>query len=356
MNETEEKPKLTLADRAKAALTKENLVKGAKYCWQNGSAYIILLFLVILFECFNPRFLSGQNLLNLISGSTFFMIAGMGIMFVMLTGGIDLSVSWQVSIVEVVAAICMTQLGWPIWAIWPVSILIGAACGFINGFLAAKLHLFPLIITLATSEVFKGIAFNITQGQSFQGMPAGFRSLYTTRFLNLPVDVYIAVLFIFVTWLVLNKTKFGRDVLAVGGSQEASRLSGIKVGLVTTLAYTLCGGIFAVAGLDMLAQENLAEATNSGIEFTCLTAAIIGGISMMGGKGNVMGMVVGIFIMQIIANGMQLAGFGPYAQYIIKGVILLVAVAFDFFKNMPRPQLALVSRKGKDKKDKKIKA
>lgn len=337
--------------KLKGAFTKENLVKGAKSAWQNGSAYIILVVLIILFECFNPRFLSGQNLLNLISGSTFYIIAGMGIMFVMLTGGIDLSVSWQVSIVEVTAAICMSELGFSLWAIWPICILIGAACGFINGFLAAKLHLFPLIITLATSEVFKGIAFNITQGKTYSGMPDAFRTLYTVKFLNLPLDVYLALAFVIVTWLILNKTRFGRDVLAIGGSQEASRLSGIKVGLITTAAYALCGAIFAIAGLDMLAQENLAQATNSGIEFTCLTAAIIGGISMMGGKGNVMGMVVGIAIMQIISNGMQLAGFGPYAQYIIKGVILLLAVAFDFFKNMPKPQLALVNKRKEDKKD-----
>jgi ribose transport system permease protein len=336
------------------AFTKENMAKTAKSAWMNGSAYIILIVLVILFECFNPRFLSGQNLLNLFSGSTFYVIAGMGIMFVMLTGGIDLSVSWQVSIVEVTAAICMSELGWSPWAIWPICILIGAACGFINGFLAAKLHLFPLIITLATSEAFKGVAFYITQGKTYSGMPDSFRALYTTKFLNLPLDVYLAIAFVIVTWLVLNKTRFGRDVLAVGGSQETSRLSGIKVGLVTTLAYVLCGAIFAVAGLDMLAQENLAQATNSGIEFTCLTAAIIGGISMMGGKGNVMGMVVGIAIMQIIANGMQLAGFGPYPQYIIKGVILLLAVAFDALKNMPKPQLALVERKKEEKDNGKV--
>jgi ribose/xylose/arabinose/galactoside ABC-type transport system permease subunit len=277
----------------------------------------------------------------------------MGIMFVMLTGGIDLSVSWQVSIVEVTAAICLTSLGWSPWAVWPVCILIGVACGFVNGFLAAKLHLFPLIITLATSEVFKGIAFNITQGQKYQGMPDSFRWLYTEKWLNIPVDVYLTILIIAITWFVLNKTHFGRDVLAVGGSQEASRLSGIKVGLITTLAYAICGGIFAIAGLDMLAQENEASASNSGIEFTCLTAAIIGGISMMGGKGNVMGMVVGIFIMQFISNGMQLAQWGPYTQYIIKGIILLVAVAFDFFKNRPHPKLRLARTAEEKDKEKK---
>lgn len=315
--------------------------KLGKKAYQEGTAYIIFIVLVILFECFNPRFLTGQNIYNILSGSSFYIIAGMGIMFVMLTGGIDLSVSWQVAIVEVTAAICMNELGFSIWAIWPICLVIGFCCGLVNGLLASKLHLFPLIITLATSEVFKGIAYNITQGKTYSGLPDAFRAIYTTKFLGLPLDVYIALAFVIITWFVLNKTHFGRNIIAIGGSQETSRLSGINVSLTTTLAYAICGLIFAFAGLDMLAQENLAQASNSGIEFTCLTAAIIGGISMMGGKGNVMGMVVGIFIMQIISNGMQLAGFGPYTQYIIKGVILLAAVSFDVLKNKPRPKIRI---------------
>jgi ribose/xylose/arabinose/galactoside ABC-type transport system permease subunit len=212
----------------------------------------------------------------------------------------------------------------------------------LNGVLTAKLKLFPLIITLATSTVFQGIAYTITQGQTFTGMPESFRALALLKFLGLPLDVWIAILFIGLTWFVLNKTHFGRNILAVGGNKECARLSGIKVEMITMLAYSICGAVFAFASLDMLAQQNLASsATGPGTEFICLTAAIIGGISMMGGKGNVIGLVIGILIMQIIANGMQLAGWGSYMQYIVKGIILLAAVSFDVMKNKPRGKMRI---------------
>jgi ribose transport system permease protein len=328
--------------------------KGAKYAWQEGTTYIIFAVLLIFFECFNVKFLSGQNLYNLLTQSTYYIIAGMGIAFVMMTGGIDLSVGYEMAVVSNVSAILMLSCGFPTWSVFPIGMAIGFLLGCINGVITAKLKLFPLIVTLATSEVFKGMVYFITAGKSFSGMPADFRSLYTTKFLNLPLDVYLALVVIVITWLILNKTKFGRDILAVGGNPECARLSGIKTDLVTVLCYGICGALFALAALDMLSQQNLTSSTTGpGTEFICLTAAIVGGISMMGGKGNVVGLVVGIYIMQVIANGMQLAGWGSYPQYIVKGIILLLAVAFDAFKN--RPEFAerfrkLIKKNMKDKK------
>jgi ribose/xylose/arabinose/galactoside ABC-type transport system permease subunit/acetyl esterase/lipase len=258
----------------------------------------------------------------------------------MISGGIDLSVGYQMAIVGSTSAILMQQYGVPLPAIILIAVVLGFAMGMVNGVLTAKLKLFPLIITLATSEAFKGIAFNITKAQTYSGMPDSFRALYTTKLLGIPLDVFIAIAMIAITWFVLNKTHLGRDILAVGGNKECARLSGINTNLVIMLCYGICGAIFAIAALVMLAQQNMTSATTGpGTEFLCLTAAIIGGVSMMGGKGNVSGLVVGIFIMQIIANGMQLAGWGSYQQYIVKGIILLAAVSFDVIKNKPRPKV-----------------
>ena len=336
MNEKVSKGSL-LVNKVKNFFTVDGLRKFGKLCYDKGTTYIIIIVLAIIFYCFNPRFLSAGNLYNILSGSTFYLIAGMGIMFVMLTGGIDLSVGYQMSIISCTSAILMLEFNAPVIVVILVSVVIGALCGLLNGVLAAKLKLFPLIITLATSEVFKGIAFNLTQGKTYSGMPEDFRWIYTEKFLGLPIDVYLAIAIIAIAWFVLNKTHFGRDVLAVGGSKEASRLSGINVSKTTMLAYATCSVIFAIATLDMMAQQNMTSATTGpGTEFTCLTAAIIGGVSMTGGKGNVIGMVVGIFIMLVITNGMQLANFGSYTQYIVKGIILLAAVSFDVIKNKPR--------------------
>lgn len=314
--------------------------KAGGVAWRDGTTYIIFVVLVIFFTCFNTRFLSGQNLLNIITGSTFTVIAGMGIVFVMLTGGIDLSVGYIMA-TSACMMFVMIEAKVPIAVAFILCIIIGFAMGLLNGVLAAKLKLFPLIITLATQMVFQGIALTISGGKTYYSLPDGFRNFFLTEFLGLPVDVWIAILCVIATWFVLNKTRFGRDVLAVGGNKECARLSGIKVDLVTMLCYAICGAVFAFAGLDMIAQQNSATASSAGIEFTCLTAAIIGGISMVGGKGNVVGLVFGIFIMQIIANGMQLAGLGSYAQYIVKGVILIAAVSFDVIKNWPKGKIRI---------------
>ena len=317
-----------------------SLSSAGRYLYQEGTVYIILAVLVIFFAILNPTFLTGRNIYNLITQSTYIIIAGMGICFVMISGGIDLSVGNQMAVCGCVAAILMLETDLPFWVVWPVCIVVGLVMGCLNGLIASKLKLFPLVVTIATSEVFKGIAYTMTSSKSYSGMPDGFRALYKTKLLGLPLDVYLALLIVAATWLVLNKTHFGRDVLAIGGNKECARLSGIKADLVQTLCFAITGGIFAIATLDMLAQQNMTSATTGpGTEITCLTAAIIGGISMKGGKGNVVGMVAGILVMQIIANGMQLAHWGTYAQYTVKGIILLLAIGFDALKNRPRPMV-----------------
>lgn len=312
------------------------------YVYHEGTVYMILAVLMIAFTIMNPLFLTGRNLYNLLTQSTYIIIAGMGICFVMISGGIDLSVGNQMAVCGCTAALLMLNTTLPWWIVWPVCIVIGFLMGLLNGVIASKLKLFPLVVTIATSEVFKGIAYTMTNSKSFSGMPAPFRALYRTELFGLPLDVYLCVTIVIITWVVLNKTHFGRDVLAIGGNKECARLSGIKSDLIQSLCFAITGAIFAIATMDMLAQQNQTSATTGpGTEITCLTAAIIGGISMKGGKGNVMGMVAGIFVMQIIANGMQLAGLNTYTQYVVKGLILIGAIAFDAIKNRPKPAVRI---------------
>lgn len=325
---------------------KDNKSIGAKlgaagrYLYQEGTVYIILAVLVLMFSILNPLFLSWGNIYNLITQSTYIIIAGMGICFVMISGGIDMSVGNQMAVCGCTAAIIMLETDWPIWVIWPICMGIGFLMGCLNGVISAKLKLFPLVVTIATGEVFKGIVYTMTESKSYSGMPEAFRALYKMKVMGLPVDVYLTIAIVIITWLILNKTHFGRDVLAIGGNKECARLSGIRADLIQTLCFGITGLIFAIATIDMLAQQNQTSATTGpGTEITCLTAAIIGGISMKGGKGNVIGMVAGIFVMQMIANGMMLAGWGTYTQYTVKGIILIAAIAFDALKNRPKPMV-----------------
>ncbi|MGN0815049.1 MAG: ABC transporter permease [Candidatus Coproplasma sp.] len=314
--------------------------KAVNYAYREGTAYIIFVVLFIFFTCLNPTFASGRNIMNLLRSTAPYLIAGMGIIFVMMTGGIDLSVGY----IAATSACCgamMINVGVPSFVAVLICIVIGFALGSINGVLAAKLKVFPLIITLATQMVFSGLVAVIA-GKGKHNIAVEDQWLNTARFLDLPVSFWIGVVCIIAVWFVLNKMHFGRNVLAVGGNKECARLAGVKVDLVTMLCYAICGAFFALAGCVVMSVQGYADTTTAnGYEFTCLTAAIIGGISMMGGKGNVMGMVVGIFIMQIIGNGMQMALIDSDAQNIVKGAILLAAVAFDIFKNRPHAKVRI---------------
>ena len=331
------------------------LKSAANYVWREGTVYIILAFLIILFSILNPVFFTGRNFYNLLTQSTYYIIAGMGIAFVMMSGGIDLSVGYEMAMISTTSAIFMQTWaathggnvpGWFILVIVLWAIFLGFAMGMLNGVIAAKLGIFPLIVTIATSEVFKGICYTLTKAQTYSGMPESFRAIYKTKILGLPLDVYITILIVVATWFVLNKTHFGRNVLAVGGNRECSRLSGIKADLVQMLCFGITGAVFGLASLDMMAQQNMTSATTGpGTEFTCLTAAIIGGVSMMGGKGNVIGLTCGIFVMQIISTGMQMAGWGTYLQYAVKGLILIAAISFDAIKARPRPVVRVRAEK-----------
>lgn len=312
------------------------------------SVYIILAVLILLFSYFNPQFFSGKNFYNLLTQNTYFLIASVGLAFVMIGGGIDLSVGYQMSLVGVVAAMLMTEKNWPVWLTVIFAIVLGTVLGIINGLIVTSIKIFPLIATLATSTVFQGISYTISQAKTYRELPDSFRILSTEKILGLPLDVYLTIFIIILAAYILNKTYYGRHILAVGGNAEVARLSGINAKLVQISTYGICSFFFAIATLDMISKSNSTSSSfGPGTEFTCMTAAIVGGISFIGGKGSMLGLTAGVFIMQVLGNGMQLAGWGTYSQYIVKGIILLLAVAFDGLKNRP----GIIIRKSKKEKE-----
>jgi ribose/xylose/arabinose/galactoside ABC-type transport system permease subunit len=301
--------------------------------------FFILAALVLLFSCFSPYFFTLTNIKNLITQNTYFIIAAIGLAFVMIGGGIDLSVGYQMSLVGVVFGILITTAGLPVPLALGIGFLLGAVLGVLNGIIVTSIRIFPLIATLATSTVFQGISFTLSQSKSFRPFPASFRAISVETLGGIPLDIILALVIAGAAAYVLQKTYFGRYVMAVGGNEEAARLSGINTRLIRIMVYGICGFCFAVATMIMIAKSNTASSTmGPGTEFTCLTAAIIGGISFKGGKGSIVGLIAGVFIVQILGNGMQLAGWGVYAQYIVKGIILLLAVTLDSFKNMGGPR------------------
>jgi ribose transport system permease protein len=207
----------------------------------------------------------------------------------------------------------------------------------INGLIVTNIKVFPLIVTLATSTVFQGVSYLVSQAQTYRNYPEEFLFLTKGIVLGIPFDVFLTILVVLFASFVFSKTNFGWNVLALGGNEEAARLAGIKTKFMKVAVYTMCGFFVAIATMVMISKANTTNSSfGPGTEFTCLTAAIVGGISFMGGEGNMLGLVTGVFILAVLGNGMQLAGWGTYAQYIVKGIILLGAVTFDEFQKSGR--------------------
>ena len=175
----------------------------------------------------------------------------------------------------------------------------------------------------------------ISNAKSYRPFPDAFRFLATNGVLGLNYDLILAVVILFAAEFMLKKTYLGRKLYATGGNKDAARLSGINIDAIQLFAYSLCGFLFAIAGMDLIAKGNSVSSStlgSSGVAFTCMTAAIIGGISFIGGKGSMFGLIAGVFVIQVLGNGMQLAGWGTYLQYVVQGAILILALSFDAIK------------------------
>ncbi|NTV88753.1 MAG: ABC transporter permease [Clostridiales bacterium] len=303
---------------------------------------VILVALMIAFSLSSPYFLTSENLLKIVTQNNYYIIVALGVLFVMLGGGIDFSVGYQMSLVGTIMAILMVQNN---VAIVP-AILVGLACGVVlgilNGLIIVKLRLFPLIVTLATSMVFQGLSFTISQSQTFRGYPDAFRQITLGSVFGISYDTILTLVLILITSFILKRTYFGRHIMATGGNEEAARLSGIKTGRLKIVLYSICGLLTAIGTVVMLSKSNTHNSTfGPGTEFTGLTAGLIGGISFKGGEGSTWGLVAGVFVLAVLGNGMQLCGVSTFIQYIIKGAILIAAMAFDEYQKRARVKVRL---------------
>jgi ribose transport system permease protein len=305
----------------------------------------VLLGLMVLFSLVSPYFLTVRNLTNIITQNTYFIIVAVGLSFVMIGGGIDLSVGYQMSLVGVVTAMLMVEFNQPPWLAIVAGLLLGTGLGLINGLIVTRIRIFPLIATLATSVIFQGVSYIISQAKTFRGYPEEFLFIAKGKVLGLPFDILLTLLVVLLASFVYSETIFGLRLIALGGNEEASRRAGINTRGMKVSLYAICGFLTAVATMVMISKANTTHSSfGPGTEFTALTAAIVGGVSFMGGEGNVPALVGGVFVLAVLGNGMQLAGWGTYPQYIVRGLILLGAVAFDEYQKSARLRQKAPSR------------
>jgi ribose transport system permease protein len=293
----------------------------------------VLLMLILLFSLVSDSFFSFRNLTNIITQNTYFIIVAIGLSFVLISGGIDLSIGYMMSLVGVLTAMMMVLWSFPVWAAIILGLVLGTALGLTNGLIVTRIRTFPLIVTLATSVIFQGISYIVSQARTFRSYPESFQFITKARLWGIPFDVFLTIVIVVVVAFIYYRTRWGIRVVALGGNEEGLRLAGVNTRRIKTWVYTVCGFMSAIAAIVMISKANSTQSSfGPGTEFTALTAAIVGGVSFLGGEGNIPALVAGVFVLAVLGNGMQLAGWGSYAQFIVRGVILLGAVAFDEYQ------------------------
>ena len=288
-----------------------------------------LIGLSIVLWIMTPYFLTVSNLLNVAQQTSINAIIAVGMTFVIITAGIDLSVGSLVAFSGVVLA-SVLQAGVPL----PIAILVGLgvglSCGMINGLLITHGRIPPFISTLGMMSVARGAALLYTKGRPVTGFSENYRYLATGEIFHIPAPVIIMGVVYIIAHFVLNRTKLGRYAYAIGGNEEAAILSGINVKLYKTMVYALCGMLSGLAALILTARLNSAQPIAGNMyELDAIAATVIGGTSLMGGEGTVLGTLIGALIMGVLRNGLNLLGVSSFIQQIVIGSVIIIAVLMD---------------------------
>ena len=324
----------------------------------NNLLYILLAAAIVGITVYDPRFLSLSSIVNIISLSAANLPIALGIAGCIILTGTDLSAGRIVGVTACVAASLLQASGYankmfpalgtlPILVVLLIILAIGAAVGFINGFCTAKFNLHPFIVTLATQLITYGFLLiylmqGTNNGQSISGLDQGYTdfitgSLFRIGSVSVPNYVLYALLITAIMWFIWNKTTFGKNMFAVGSNPEAANVSGVNVARTIILVFTLAGILYGVTGFIEAARiGSNSAATGLNYELDAIAACVIGGVSFVGGIGKISGVILGVVLLRIIFVGLTFLGIDSNMQYIIKGLIILVACAIDMRKYLVR--------------------
>ena len=276
-----------------------------------------------------PHFLTVSNLLNVLEQTALNAVVAVGMTFVIISGGIDLSVGSVLALAGICLALAL-EAGVPAPAAIAMSLVVGGACGVVNGLLITLGRLPPFIATLGMMSVARGFALLLAEGRPISGFGEGFRGIATERVLTIPAPVVITIVIYAVAHFVLTRTVFGRTTYAIGGNEEAARLSGVRVRFHKTGVYGVAGLTSAAAAVVLTARLNSAQPTAGTMyELDAIAATVIGGSSLLGGEGTVTGTLIGALIMGVLRNGLNLLNVSSFLQQVVIGVVIIGAVLVD---------------------------
>lgn len=303
---------------------------------------IAVILEALLFSILSPAFRQYATVVSILDYSYYITLMAIGVTFCLISGGNDLSVGAGMICYALAGGFLVQQCGWPVWGGMIVTIVMGLCFGTLNGAMVAIMNLPPFIATLCTMLITRGLGSIITGGMavswpSRSGKGGWFRSLF--KIIDngkiIPVGFIIVIVCIIVMSIVLNKTRVGRYIIAIGSNKEAARLSGVNVVKYQMMAYIISGFFTGLAGIAYAAtfSSSVAPGTGPGLELDAIGGAIIGGTSMTGGQGSIIGTLLGVFVMSLLKTGLPYVGLQANWQQILTGIVLIVAIYIDVLKN-----------------------
>lgn len=309
---------------------------------QKYGIVIALLLACLVLSLISSNFLTGRNALNVLRQTSINGVLAIGMTFVILTRGIDLSVGSVVALTGVVAASFATTASngmipgapWPAVVALAIGISVGMGCGAISGVIVSRFRVPAFVATLGMLSAARGLTLLYSGGRPVPGLSAGFRWIGTGDVLGIPVPILVLLAVFAGAWFVLSQTRFGRHVYAVGGNPHAAKVSGLPVERIRLLVYVISGGLAGLAGMILAARTGSAlPQAGVAYELDAIAAVVIGGTSLAGGVGRVTGTLVGALLIGVMNNGLDLMGVESYYQQVIKGVLIVAAVMLDQSRN-----------------------
>ncbi|MDP5217318.1 ABC transporter permease [Ruegeria sp. 2205SS24-7] len=313
------------------------------------SAIVTLVVLIIAFSFTSPAFLSVNNGLTILLQTSVIGLLAIGMTMVIITGGIDLSVGSILALAGVIAGLTI-KMGLPVLPAMGLGVLTGAACGFVNGMVIAKMRITPFVATLGMMLIARGIALQLTgaapisrlgdafgvlgNGALFRVVEMQANGFPKVIFPGIPYPAILLLVMAVLGWYLLQKRQIGRHIFSVGSNEEAARLSGVNVDRTKIWAYTASGALAGLAGMVLMSRLVTVQ-PNEGVmyELDAIAASVIGGASLMGGVGSISGSMIGAFIIGVLRNGLNMAGTSAFIQMIIIGIVVIAAVYIDQIRN-----------------------
>ncbi|MCW2478906.1 L-arabinose ABC transporter permease AraH [Candidatus Symbiopectobacterium sp. NZEC135] len=319
-----------------ASPEKNKRAGGMSRIWDNYGMLVVFAVLFLACLLFVPNFASFINMKGLGLAISMSGMVACGMLFCLASGDFDLSVASVIACAGVATAVVI-NLTESLWIGVGAGLLLGVAFGLLNGFVIAQLKINALITTLATMQIARGLAYIISDGKAVGIVDERFFALGYANWLGLPAPIWITVVCMILFGLLLNKTTFGRNTLAIGGNEEAARLAGVPVVRTKIIIFALSGLVSAAAGIILASRMTSGQPmTSIGYELIVISACVLGGVSLKGGIGKISYVVAGVLILGTVENAMNLLNISPFAQYVVRGLILLAAVIFDRYKQMAK--------------------